>query len=147
GKPVFVIADHFTSKGGDDLLWGRFQPPAQQSVAQRADQATIVAGFVRQITAIDPNARVVVAGDLNDFEYSTAVQTLHGAGLTDRPATLSDAERYTYDFGGNSQVLDHLMLSAALAGAAHGYDVVHVNSEFADQVSDHDPQVTTLTVP
>ncbi len=147
GKPVFVIANHFNSKGGDDYEWGRYQPPNQVSVAQRTGQATIVAGLVSQITAIDPNARIVVAGDLNDYEFSTALQTLDAAGLSDLPATLPDAERYTYDFEGNSQVLDHILLSASLNGAAHGYDVVHVNSEFADQVSDHDPQVVGLTVP
>jgi predicted extracellular nuclease len=147
GKPVFVVANHFNSKGGDDLLWGRFQPPSQQSTTQRTAQATIVRNLVRQITAIDPGARIVVAGDLNDFEYSTAVQTLDGGGLTDLPAGLPDGERYTYDFEGNSQVLDHIMLSAALNRASHTYDVVHVNAEFADQVSDHDPQVVRLTVP
>jgi predicted extracellular nuclease len=147
GKPVFVIANHFNSKGGDDYEWGRYQPPNESSVTQRVSQATIVAGFVKQITAIDSGARIVVAGDLNDYEFSTAVKTLVNAGLADLPATLPDAERYTYDFEGNSQVLDHIMLSPALSGAAHGYDVVHVNSEFADQVSDHEPQVADLTVP
>ncbi|MGH3329569.1 MAG: endonuclease/exonuclease/phosphatase family protein [Streptomycetales bacterium] len=100
-----------------------------------------MADFTRQILAIDPQARVVVAGDLNDFEYSAAVQTLVGAGLTDLPGTLPDGERYTYVFEGNSRVLDHILLSSSLASAAHGYDVVHVNAEFADQLSDHDPQV------
>ncbi len=57
GKPVFVIANHFNSKGGDDDEWGRYQPPNQSSVTQRVAQATIVAGFVQQITAIDPAAR------------------------------------------------------------------------------------------
>ncbi len=90
---------------------------------------------------------MVVAGDLNDYEFSTAVHTLVNAGLADLPATLPDAERYTYDFEGNSQVLDHIMLSSSLNGATHSYDVVHVNSEFADQVSDHEPQVVQLTVP
>lgn len=147
GKPVFVIANHFNAKLGDDDEWGRFQPPDETTVPQRVSQATIVANFVKEVTAIDPNARVVVLGDLNDYEFSTAVRTLTGAGLTDLPATLPDAERYTYDFNGNSQVLDHILLSSSLAGAAHGYDVVHVNAEFADQISDHDPQVAALTIP
>ena len=33
------------------------------------------------------------------------------------------------------------------AAAAAGYDVVHVNSEFIDQASDHDPQLVQLTMP
>jgi hypothetical protein len=31
-----------------------------------------------------------------------------------------------------------------LASFPVDYDVVHVNSEFADQVSDHDPQVARI---
>jgi hypothetical protein len=47
-------------------------------------------------------------------------------------------------------VLDHIMVSSNLlnnAAAAAGYDVVHVNSEFIDQASDHDPQLVQLTMP
>lgn len=147
GKPVFLIANHFNSKGGDDYDMGQYQPPNEVTESQRVSQATLVADFVKQITAISPTARVVVLGDLNDYEFSTSVTTLDNAGLTDLPATLPDAERYTYDYEGNSQVLDHILLSSSLNGATHQYDVVHVNSEFADQVSDHEPQVADLTMP
>jgi predicted extracellular nuclease len=54
------------------------------------------------------------------------------------------AERYTYVFEGNSEVLDHILLSSSLAGMAYRYDVVHVNSEFATQISDHEPAVARL---
>ena len=33
-----------------------------------------------------------------------------------------------------------------MAGLPHRYDVVHVNAEFADQVSDHDPQVVRISI-
>ncbi|HET8660186.1 MAG TPA: lamin tail domain-containing protein [Micromonosporaceae bacterium] len=147
GRPVFVIANHFSSKGGDDPLFGRYQPPRRPSEQQRLQQAQVVAGFVNQIRAIDPQARVVVAGDLNDFEFSATVQALVGAGLTDLPATLPDSERYTYVWEGNSQVLDHIMVSTALAAAGYGYDVVHTNAELANPLSDHDPQVARLNIP
>jgi predicted extracellular nuclease len=49
------------------------------------------------------------------------------------------AERYSYVYEGNSQVLDHILVSPALRRA--DYDVVHVNAEFAQQASDHDPQI------
>jgi predicted extracellular nuclease len=147
GKPFFVIANHWNSKGGDNPQFGKFQPPVLSSQTQRTQQATAVAGFVNQIKAIDPAARIVVAGDLNDFPWSQPVQTLvSNTGLTDLPGTLPDAERYTYDFEGNSQVLDHILLSAPLVNAGFGYDVVHLNSEFANQLSDHEPQVAKLTI-
>jgi hypothetical protein len=42
-------------------------------------------------------------------------------------------------------VLDHILASTHLQGAVD-YDVVHVNAEFADQASDHDPSVARITL-
>jgi predicted extracellular nuclease len=142
GRKVFVIGNHFDSKGGDDPLMGRFQPIAEPSAAQRHQQATIVRNFVDQIHAIEKNAAIVVLGDLNDYEFSQTADILVGDGyLTDMPRTLAPNERYTYDFEGNSEVLDHILISGTLNNEPHSYDVVHINSEFANQTSDHDPQV------
>jgi len=142
GKTYFVIVNHFNSKGGDEPLFGRFQPPDRVTEAQRHLQAQVVNDFVDQILAADRNALVVVLGDLNDFEFSETVQILEGGGvLTSLMDTLPKAERYSYVFEGNSQVLDQVLVSDKLAKPATSYDVVHVNSEFADQASDHDPQV------
>ena len=44
-------------------------------------------------------------------------------------------------FEGNSQVLDQILVSRHLERDLMAYDVVHVNSEFAVQASDHEPQV------
>ncbi|MGP4090479.1 endonuclease/exonuclease/phosphatase family protein [Streptomyces sp. KR55] len=146
-KPVFVIANHFNSKGGDDPLFGRYQPPTRPSETTRNTQAQIVADFYKKITTIDPNARIIVAGDLNDFEFSTAVGKLTAAGLTDLPATLADGDRYSYIYEGNSQVLDHLLISPALVTAGYAFDAVHTNSEFAVRPTDHDPQIARLNIP
>jgi predicted extracellular nuclease len=145
-ETVFVVANHWVSKGGDNPLFGRFQPPVRSSEIQRVRQAQAVAAFVGQILAINRNAFVVVAGDLNDFEFSDAVQTVRATGMVDLPATLPLPERYTYVFDGNSQVLDHILVSPHFAKHSYEYDVVHVNSEFANQVSDHEPQVARLQV-
>jgi predicted extracellular nuclease len=145
GKKVFVIANHFNSKGGDEPLFGRFQPPARSSEMQRHAQAQVVNDFVDQIRAADPNANVIVLGDINDFEFSDTVDILEGGVLTSLMKTLPQAERYSYDFEGNSQVLDQILVSnTMLANFLIDYDPVHVNSEFADQASDHDPQVARL---
>lgn len=145
-RPLFVIANHFNSKGGDQPLMGRYQPPAASSETQRHQQATIVNAFVDSIRAVDPNAAIVVLGDLNDYDFSQTANLLVGSGeLVDLPRTLPVAERYTYVYEGNSQVLDHILLSSWLATQPYVYDVVHVNSEFPTQVSDHEPQVVRLT--
>lgn len=150
GRPMFVVANHFTSKGGDQPLSGRFQPPARDSETQRHEQARLVNAFAKKVLALNPLAEVFVLGDLNDFEFSQTANILVGNGeLVDLPRTLPDRERYTYVFEGNSQVLDHILVSRALALkvgplSRYEYDVVHVNSEYADQVSDHDPQVVRI---
>jgi predicted extracellular nuclease len=148
GRTVFVIANHFNSKGGDQPLLGHFQPPAHPSETQRHNQATVVKNFTDQILAVDATAAVIVLGDLNDFDYSQTADILTAGGsLVDLPRTLPAAERYTYVYEGNSQVLDHILLSPGLAAKAYSYDVVHLNAEFANQLSDHDPQVARIPLP
>ena len=146
GQKLFLIANHFNSKGGDDPLFGRFQPPVLSSETQRTQQAQIVNNFVDSILALDSSAKIVVLGDLNDFHFSTPINTLKGGVLHALIETLPQSERYTYVFEGNSQDLDHILVSNSLFAGPFDYDVVHVNSEFADQISDHDPQVVRLTL-
>ena len=144
GKKVIVVANHFNSKGGDQSADGRFQPPDRSSEVQRGQQATVLNTFVKQVLAADPRANIVIAGDLNDYQFSPSMQRLtdNGATLTDLISTRPANERYTYVFNGASQVLDHILLSKAVTDAE--YDVVHVNAEFSVQSSDHDPQVTRI---
>jgi endonuclease/exonuclease/phosphatase family metal-dependent hydrolase len=146
GHHLILIANHWNSKGGDDPLWGRDQPPVLSSEVQRQQQATIVRDFVQDVLAVDGNAEVVVLGDLNDFEFSNPLMTLKSAPMNDLIETLPANERYTYVFEGNSQTLDHILVSDSLIGVSHT-DVVHVNSEFWDQASDHEPQVARLALP
>jgi uncharacterized protein len=145
GKKVFVIANHFNSKGGDQPLFGRFQPPVRVTEAQRHAQAQIVNDFVDDLVEADEHVNVIVLGDINDFEFSETVEILEGGVLTSLMNTLPKPERYSYVFEGNSQVLDQILVSDnILNGFPTQYDVVHVNSEFADQASDHDPQVARI---
>ena len=147
GNTVFAIGNHFNSKGGDQPLFGRFQPPTLTSEAQRLQQAEIVNDFVESILAADPSANVAVLGDLNDFQFSQPIATLKGDDLSNLIDTLPLNEQYTYVFEGNSQVLDHILVSDNLQGlAAAEIDVVHLNAEEADQVSDHDPLVSRFTL-
>jgi predicted extracellular nuclease len=102
---------------------------------------------VSKILAIGKQADVVVVGDLNDYQFSPALAILRtgtsdGSGkpdLTGLITTLPANQQYTYDFDGVSGVLDHILISKGVGKFT--YQVVHVNSEFVSQVSDHDPQV------
>jgi predicted extracellular nuclease len=142
GQTLFVIVNHFNSKGGDTPLFGRFQPTERPSEVQRHKQAQVVNDFVDQILGAFKNARIVVLGDLNDFEFSETLQILEGGGaLANLMDRLPKTERYSYVFEGNSQVLDQMLVSDKLDKRNTSYDVVHVNAEFSDQASDHDPSV------
>jgi hypothetical protein len=109
----------------------------------------VLNGFVHSVLDVDPRANVVLAGDFNDYQFSPSIHTLtdNGATLTDLINTLPPNEQYTYVFNGISQVLDHIFVTKPLADAtpsAVEYQVIHVNSEFAAQASDHDPQVVRI---
>ncbi|MBB5910981.1 hypothetical protein BKA25_005297 [Actinoalloteichus hymeniacidonis] len=140
-RNVFVVANHFASKGGDQALHGRFQPPVRSSETQRLAQAAAVRTFVDEIAEVDPAANVLVVGDLNDFQFSPVLDTLTEADVLVNPMEwLPSTEQYGYVFDGNSQALDHLLVSGNLSERAD-YDPVRINAEFADQASDHDPQI------
>ncbi len=146
GDKVFVVVNHFNSKGGDQNADGRYQPPNRVTEEQRIAQAEVVNRFVDDVLAVDPQAGVVIAGDINDYQFSPALEALTGGDdpvLLDLINTLPETERYTYVFNGVSQVLDHILVTPSLAPAAE-YEVVHLNAEFSHQASDHDPQVVRL---
>ncbi|MFF4361885.1 endonuclease/exonuclease/phosphatase family protein [Streptomyces sp. NPDC001604] len=143
GRTVFVIANHLNSKGGDQGLTSQYQPPTRSSETQRHAQATLVNAFVKSILDVQKNADVIALGDMNDFEFSGTAKILEGDGeLWSAIKSLPKSERYTYDYQGNQQVLDQILISPSIRkSCGFEYDSVHVNSEFNDQISDHDPQV------
>lgn len=138
-----MIANHLNSKGGDQGLTSQYQPVVRSSETQRHAQATLVNAFVRNILDVQKDAEVIALGDMNDFDFSGTTKILesHGA-LWSAIQSLPTKERYTYDYQGNEQVLDQILISKEIRGKGDfQYDSVHINSEFHDQISDHDPQV------
>ncbi len=147
GHQIIVVSNHFNSKGGDQPLFGVNQPPTLSSAEQRLGQAQAVGSFVASVLGINPNANVIVAGDLNDFQFADTLAPLYAAGLVNLTNTLPEGERYTYNFEGNLQALDHMFVSPNLvAKGALVYDIVHANAEFSDQLSDHDPTLLTFAL-
>ncbi|MEN8653474.1 endonuclease/exonuclease/phosphatase family protein [Streptomyces sp. 21So2-11] len=140
GRTVFLIANHFGSKGGDESLVSHHQPPVRGSEVKRLAQAKSVNAFVKDILKAQRGADVLVLGDINDFEFSATTKALtDGGALYPAVKSLPKSERYSYVYQGNSQVLDQILTSPSIDDFA--YDSVHINAEFADQNSDHDPQV------
>lgn len=147
GNHLFVISNHLSSKGGDTPLFGKSQPPVLNTEAVRIKQAQVLAAFSRELLAEDSEAHLIIVGDLNDFQFAPPLSILKEAGLQVLIETLPENERYTYVFEGNSQTLDHILITAYLAQTAQPeFDVVHLNAEFADRLSDHDPTVIRLSL-
>lgn len=145
-RTFFLIVNHLKSKRGDDATFGATQPPVRKTEEQRTCQAEIVGRFTASILARDPGAAVVVVGDMNEHEFRGPVRRLvETSGLVNLIERVPLEERYTFSFEGNLQVLDHILVSPVLAGAAE-VDIVHVNAERADSIaaSDHDPVVARV---
>lgn len=106
--------------------------------------------FVAQILAKNPFAKIIIAGDFNDFTFVKPLETFKSVShmLDIDDVTLTPyTERYTCMYGMNCQELDHIFISPSMIlGAA--VEHVHVNtwSTFANQISDHDPSVARLNV-
>jgi len=145
GHKIFVIANHFSSKMGDDPLSGNNQPPSARSEVQRHSQALVVRDFVSEILKTEPDANVVVLGDLNDLPFSRTLVLLEGDLLYNVLDRLPPNDLYTINFEGNSEAFDHILISKSLEAAIRDADIVHVNSGLADQASDHDPVLIRIS--
>lgn len=157
GREVTLVNAHLSSKGGSAPILGTEQPfearqedPAVNgSLDERRRQAEAIRAFVDERLAADPQARIAVLGDMNEFEFISPVRDILGGRLHNATFSLPDTERYSFIFQGNSQQLDHILLSEAL-NREPVFDIVHVNSEFAEtpeRASDHDPLLAGLFVP
>ena len=163
GETITVVNNHFSSKTGSGALMGD-QPPFNSAEDARAEQAQAVNTYVDSLLATDPDARVVVSGDLNEFEFEEPMQVLVGQGHLSRrlgsrhhagihrrrrgsAASMADTlpinQRYDYVFDGSSQSLDQMYVTNAARASAQ-YDIVHMNAEFANQASDHDALVASF---
>lgn len=146
GETITTISVHSTSRGGSDPLFGTTQPPANAGEAARIAQSQAIQAYVSNILSSDPGAFVAVMGDFNAFWFEQSLELIEGSIMTNLHRTLDEAERYSYIFEGNSQAIDHILVTNnLLAGAL--FDAVHLNSEQPDTPSrptDHDPMVATL---
>ena len=145
GADVWVQANHFTSN-----------PDA--SVGQRKEQAAYNAAVVQAIQSADPNAKVMVAGDLNVYPLteSDQLQSLADAGLHDLYDTVlanDPASAYSYSFTGMAQDLDHQFVTQSFLDGLNTVNEAHINSDWTRVpgsnrgTSDHDPMVSQWNLP
>ena len=73
-----------------------------------------IAESVDSIRLVQPDARIVVAGDFNDEALDASVQFLAGKGLADVPPILDSTVLGTYRYKGHWQSIDHILVSDGL---------------------------------
>ena len=149
GHDVTVVDVHSYSRGGSDPDFGANQPPVQSGDDRRTDMADAIKAYVDDHLATDPSLNFAVMGDFNGFYYETALQHLAAGGvLTNLNGLLAPEERYSYQFDGNLQEFDNILVTGGLLNGAQ-YDSVHLNAEFdpATRPTDHDPQVALFDLP
>lgn len=148
GTPYTVFVNHFKSKSGGESI----------TEPRRRAQAAHQRALADEILEADPEARLIVLGDLNDYALSAPLQTLtEDGGLVNVLMQLPEEERYTYTFSGAAQLLDYLLFSAAAAAEVAWVGIVHLNADYpvawaqdgtmAYRVSDHDIPIALLTLP
>jgi predicted extracellular nuclease len=99
GRPVVLFSAHFKSKSNDD-------PQRRLAEAQAASR------LVGERAAGQPDALVLLAGDLNDTPGSPPLDALVVSGGLVRVADdLATSQQATYYYRGNGQAIDHILLA------------------------------------
>ena len=139
-RDFYLINNHFKSKYGGE----------EETKPRRIAQARFLASFITQLQTTQPGTEILVVGDLNDDEESTALKSLlDGTYLSNLWQVIAPEERYTYIFGGVSQALDHILVTQGLQDALVRFEPIHINADYPDglhqdgttilRTSDHDP--------
>ena len=104
------------------------------------------------VTLQQAGRNVLVAGDLNDFEFSSALARLtQGNTLTNLWSKAPAGEAYSYKFNGHLQTLDHILVTAGLESRVIDMRYVHFDNDVYERtptdgtgISDHDPPLATF---
>lgn len=103
GDTLHVFVIHAPSRYGGE----RYSRPFRLCVARRLAQA------LDSIQAINPEARIVVAGDLNDYGKAYMTRQIEQHGLRDLVPTVKgdNSVKGTYRYQGEWSQLDHVLVS------------------------------------
>ncbi len=145
GGTVYVFNNHFTSMSGGE----------EATEPRRTAQAEWNGSLVERILADDPEAYVLVLGDLNSFYQSAPLDALRETGLRHVYEFVEPYRPYSYIYQGESETLDHILMTPALYEYLVGVEAVHINADYpppvsddpsARRVSDHDPVVAIFAL-
>jgi hypothetical protein len=116
-----IFVNHFKSRRGGE----------KETEPIRMAQAYQLRTMIEEAAAIEPVRGVIVLGDFNDYEDSFAGQELtRGGFLINILKDLPQDSRYTYNFGGASQLVDWILVSRDLAEKVSLVSIAHVNADY-----------------
>lgn len=124
--PLLLLVNHLKSQKGKEI---------KKSATKRRAQSEGVVEIAQELMALQPEAGVVVLGDLNDRPDSWAVEPLFQA-FHDPFEGLSREQRITHRYRKDGSALDHILLSPRAREVA---SLPRVWQGLARDTSDHDP--------
>ena len=170
---IAVIVNHLRSLiGVDDPADGN------RVRTKRASQAEFLASYVKQWRAANPGKEIVLVGDFNAFQFNDGfvdlIGTIRGVptpaeqvvkaspdlldpNLVNLVTKIDGAERYSFIFDGNAQVLDHVLTTAHTTERLTRLVYARNNADFpeiyrsdatrSERFSDHDHPVAYFALP
>ncbi|MEK7856187.1 MAG: nuclease, partial [Acidobacteriota bacterium] len=174
GKPFefTVFANHLKS------YLGYSDPKQSDNVRLKKKlQAEFLARLIQTRQTADPKERIIVLGDFNSYQFSDGIMDQIGT-ITGKPAgkdavlipsddlvnpdlinlvdVIAAGQRYSYIYDGNSQTLDHIIITETLRKHTTGFGFARINADFPqiyrndgnrfERFSDHDPAVAIFTM-
>ncbi|MFT3765521.1 MAG: hypothetical protein QM820_08410 [Minicystis sp.] len=139
---------HFTFNGRHMVLLGvHFKAKtAPDDPDKRLAEGQHTRAIADAIMAEDPGAGVIILGDYNDTPASPAVLAVAGAEPTlfvDSASVVPDAQRYSFDYNGTHELIDHQMANPLAAAMLDPSTVILKHGSGVDDgskyASDHAP--------
>lgn len=136
-EPDETTRDILYVKGisGNDTLhlfvnhWPSRRDGQEASESRRVAAANVLKSKVANITDNNPEAKVLIMGDFNDFPDNKSVQDVLNAGVEDNQPLYNLMYKQwlkgigTYNYKGNWNMLDQIIVSQGLLNAKSGLDV------------------------
>lgn len=134
GETITVIDVHLKSgsKGSD--------PDTNDDAADRLVQGNQLNVILDELRDADNDANIIVLGDFNDIDATEPMIQLADDEVFNIVDEAAPGDDSTATFGA---VIDHIMLSDAMNASAQ-VDYVHVNADYGQSASDHDPVVARI---
>lgn len=106
GDTLHVVVAHLPSRRGGEQHSRPFRRVVAEAIGQITDS----------VRALSPDAKIVVAGDFNDYSTSESVMMLSAKSLKDISveATGANGARATYKYKGEWRSIDHILVSQSL---------------------------------